>query len=319
MINDFDRIFFNLPPLDREKDFDIFWNRSFNELKKIPIDPVIDRKEEFSNVNFEIYNTVFNGAGKYKVKGELYLPKASDKSRIVILIHDYNQPFDPNVDDLDPELAFFFLRLRGHELLDKKNATGANNNKEEKKLPGFLSDNIIEANNFYIKNIYLDMFRSVDFLRLTGKLDCGGMGLIGKGLGAAAALFAAGFSNRIKSLVIDSPSFCFLELNQNISKSDATNEINQFLSNNQSKKKLIKKNLSYFDAINFTDKIKIPTLAAVGLKDTISPPECVFALFNHLRCEKTVEVYPEDDHNAGGEIQFKKAVQWTKEILLGNE
>ena len=140
--------------------------------------------------------------------------------------------------------------------------------------------------------------------------------MIGKGFGASAALFAACYSKRIKSLVLDSPSFCYLELSQNISRSDVTYEINSFLSKNKSKKKAIKKNLSYFDAINFAEKVNIPILSAVGLKDTISPPECVFALFNHLKCEKTMEVYPEDDHNAGGEVQFKKAVQWTREILL---
>jgi cephalosporin-C deacetylase len=316
VINDFDRFFLNLPPLDKEKDFDLFWDKSFNELKKIPIDPVIDKKEGQTKERFEIHNTVFNGAGKYKVKGDLYLPQSPDKAKVIILIHDYNQPLEPDEDIMDPGLAFFFLRLRGHEFFNKNNETRASNDKEEKKLPGFLIDNILEANNYYIKNIYLDIFRSIDFLRLTDKTDCSSIGLIGKGLGAAASLFAAGFSSRIKSLVLDSPSFCYLELSQNISKSDATYEINSFLSENQSKKKIIKKNLSYFDAINFADKIKIPILAAVGLKDTISPPECVFALFNHLQCEKTMEVYPEDDHNSGGDVQFKKAIQWTKEILI---
>jgi cephalosporin-C deacetylase len=319
VINDFDRFFLNLPPFDKETDFNLFWDRSFVELKKIPIDPVINKKDEQISQNYKIYNSVFNGAGKYKVKGDLYLPLNLNKPKVIILIHDYNQLFEPNEDLIDSGLAYFFLQLRGHEFFNEEKKSKENNNKEEKKLPGFLIDNILEANNYYIKNIYLDVFRSIDFLRLSNKVNCNGIGLIGKGLGSAAALFAAGFSNRIKSLVLDTPSFCYLELSQNISKSDATYEINSFISNNQSKKKVIKKNLSYFDAINFSDKINIPVLAAVGLKDTISPPECVFALFNHLQCEKTMEVYPEDDHFAGGEVQFKKAIKWTKGILLEEE
>ena len=55
-----------------------------------------------------------------------------------------------------------------------------------------------------------------------------------------------------------------------------------------------------------------PTLAIVGLKDTMSPPECVMALFNRLQCEKTIEVYPESGNNAGGEEQLKKSVKWLK-------
>ena len=317
MINDFDRFFLNLPPLDKEKDFDLFWNKSFEELKKVPIDPVIEQKGEQASEIFNTFDTTFNGAGKYKVKGTLYLPRKIDKPKVIILIHDYNQSIKPDEKLLDPKFAFYILQLRGHEFFVKTNEKNSSNIKDEdKKVPGFLIDNILEIKNYYVKNIYLDIFRSIDFLRLSNKVDCSRIGLIGKGFGAAAALFAAGFSKRIKSLVLDSPSFCYLELSQNISKSDATFEINSFLSKNKSRKKTIKKNLSYFDSINFAEKISIPVLSAVGLKDTISPPECIFALFNHLKCEKTMEVYPEDDHNAGGEDQFEKAVKWTKETLL---
>ncbi|MBN2403788.1 MAG: acetylxylan esterase [Spirochaetes bacterium] len=316
MINDFDRFFLNLPPMDKEKDFDLFWDRSFEELKKIPMDPVIDKKEEQQSNKFEIYHAVFNGAGKYKVKGDLYLPQNLKKPKAVILIHDYNQPFESNDDLIDQELAFFFLQLRGHNFFNKKQDNNTSNDKDVRKLPGFLTDNILNSNNYYVKNIYLDVIRSIDCLRLSGKVNCSGIGIIGKGLGAAAAVFAAAYSDRIKSVVLNAPSFCYLELSQNISRSDATYEINSFISNNQSKKKAIKKNLSYFDAINFSDRINIPILAAVGLKDAISPPECVFALFNHFRCEKTMEVYPEDDHNAGGDVQLKKSIRWTKEIII---
>ncbi len=315
MINDFDRFFLNLPPFDREQDFGLFWEQAFAELKRIPIEPVIEKRESQTPEKFEIFDTVFTSNGRYKVKGELYIPASSPKKpKVIIYIHDYNNCLKPGEDILEPDVAFFFIQLRGHESLLKNIAF--NNNKEEKKSPGFMIENITEKNNYFFKNIYLDVFRSVDFLRLNDKLECGSIGLIGKGLGAAAAVFTAAFSNRIKALVLDSPSFCYLELNQNISKSDATNEINSFLLNNKSKRKAIKKNLSYFDAINHSDKINIPVLVTVGLRDSFSPPECTFALFNHFLCEKTVEVYPEDDHTAGGDDQLKKSITWAKEIAF---
>jgi cephalosporin-C deacetylase len=316
VINDFDRFFLHLPPLDREKDFYSFWDKAISELKKIPMDPMLEKIENPASGNFEQYNTSFNGAGKYKVKGNLLLPIKYNKPKVIILIHDYNQPFEPAEETLDHEMAYFFLHLRGHEFFSRNQKNNSNNPREDRKSPGFMTDSISEIQNYYVKYIYLDIYRSVDFLRLNGNIDGSRIGIIGKGLGASAAVFAAGFSERIQSLVLDTPSFCYLDLSQNISKSDATNEINSFLSGNQSKKKIIKKNLSYFDSINLADKIKIPTLASVGLKDTYSSPECVFALFNHLKCDKTMEVYPEDDHNAGGIEQLKKAIQWTKKILL---
>jgi cephalosporin-C deacetylase len=311
VINDFDRFFLHLPPLTKEEDFSTFWNYSISELKGIPLESAIEKNNTQSE-KFDIYNASFSGYKKYRIKGELYLPKAHEqKSKIIILIHDYNLPVKINIDLLDKDLAYFVLLLRGHDF-----PVNSPVNKEEPKTLGFMTDNLLDKDSFYLKQIYLDALRSIDFLRLNKNLDCKEIGIIGKGLGAAAAVFAASQSSRITSLVLDSPSFCYLELFQNFSKSDAANEINSFILNNKSQKIVIKKNLSYFDAINHLQKIIIPVLACIGLRDVISPPECAFALFNHLKCDKTAEIFPEDDHSAGGDSQFQKSIQWIKKLML---
>ena len=76
------------------------------------------------------------------------------------------------------------------------------------------------------------------------------------------------------------------------------------------KKKLVKTNLSYVDALNFSDRVKVPTLVTVGFKDAFSPPECIFGVFNRLLCDKTMEVFPEEGNTAGGEQQFQKSIKW---------
>ena len=83
------------------------------------------------------------------------------------------------------------------------------------------------------------------------------------------------------------------------------------------KRKNIKNNLSYFDALNFSDRITCPVLSICGLKDTLSPPECVFGLFNRLKTEKTIEIYPDDGNEAGGENQFQKSVKWLSDTISG--
>ncbi|HQL83535.1 MAG TPA: acetylxylan esterase, partial [Spirochaetota bacterium] len=101
-----------------------------------------------------------------------------------------------------------------------------------------------------------------------------------------------------------------LPLSQNLSVSDAAIEINEFVAALKSRKKQVKDNLTYFDALNFSDRIECPVLATVGFKDSIAPPECVFSLFNHILSEKTIEVFPEEGNTAGGNEQFKKSIGW---------
>lgn len=309
----FDRFFLNLPPLDKEDDFDIFWQQEIESLDKIPIDPVLEINKSASNGAFEFYNVSFKGSGKSAVRGMLMLPKGRKKQRVIAIIPDYNQLSVTDGGQFDDSLAYFILQLRGHELLKNNAASGS---KEDMKTPGYMSDNLLDKNLYYVKGIYLDAYRISGMLRLLNMLECSSIGIIGKGFGASAAAFAAAFSDRISCAVLDAPSFCYLELGQNISKSPATMEINSFISDFKSKKKQIKSNLSYFDSINFSGKIKCPVLVTAGLKDVISPPECVLALFNHLLCEKTAEIYPEDGNSAGGPDQMKKSINWIKNILL---
>jgi len=306
--NDFDRFFLHLPPFDKEKNFNQFWTNALKEMKSIPIEPHYERIVRKSSMKYDFFSVTFKGSNRSTVSGDLYYPRGTKRAKVIILIHDYNSDFLYNPKLLIGGMAYFYLRLRGHDILEKKS-------EEEATSPGYIIDNILEKENYYIKEVYLDAYRTIDALRLNNKLDCSDIGIIGKGLGAALAIFTAAFSERVKALVLDTPSFSYLPLYQNVSTSDATNEINEFIANHKAKKNQVKKNLTYYDAINFADMIRCPVLAIVGFKDTISPPECVFALFNHLLTDKTIEVYPDEGNSAGGDEQFIKSLQWMRNVL----
>ncbi|TAL39938.1 MAG: hypothetical protein EPN93_00295 [Spirochaetes bacterium] len=307
--SEFDRFFLHLPPFDRESDFDAFWNSSFAELKKIPIEPKFEPKKH-GPTGFRNFDVSFRSHNKSVIQGELSIPKGAKKPRVVIVVPDYNRPNPYAKYALEHEIAYFFIQLRGHDLIRQETPEGPAS-------PGYMVDGIDDLSSYYLRGVYLDVFRSIDALRLNGEIDCSAIGIIGKGLGSAAALFAASYSNRVAALVLDTPSLCYLTLSQNISTGDATREINEYLEQHKTRKKAVKKNLTYFDGINFSDRIRCSTLTTVGFRDTISPPECVFALFNHLLCDKTIEVYPEDGNRAGEEKQFRKSLKWIAGIVNG--
>jgi len=308
-LSEFDRFFLNPPPFDKDKDFYPFWERSISELKRIPIDKDLRKNKKKSTRKFTVFDTVFTGFGKTKIKGDILIPQKTSKPEVMIHIHDYSNIYNYSQNILDDKIAYYFMTLRGHDQLDKSNDS-------EMESPEFIVENILDKDAYYLKGVFLDVYRSVEMLRLVNELDCKVIGIIGKGLGAAAAVFTAAFTNRIGALVLDTPSFCHLPLSQNRSTSYASNEINEFIALRKNKKNIVKKNLAYFDSLNFTDKVKCPILATVGFKDTISPPECVFSLFNHLLCEKTIEVYPEDGNQAGGDEQFIKSIKWLIKTII---
>lgn len=305
-ISSFDRYFLHLPPLDRKADFDAFWDRAIAEVKKVALEPELAKNNRKSSHRFTVYDASYKGFTRGAVTGELLIPRKTRKPRVIIHVHDYNSPARYPQQVLDESASYLFLTLRGHHDLIVPVETGD----EEKKTPGYMIENILDRDTYYLKAVYLDVYRSIDMLRLMPDVRCDAVGIIGKGIGAAAGIFTAAHSDRIAALVIDTPAFCRLPLSQNISDSEATREINEFISAGKNRKKQVKENLTYFDALNFADRIGCPVLATVGFRDTASPPECVFSLFNHILSEKTIEVYPDEGNRAGGGEQFRKSLEW---------
>ncbi|HOT46282.1 MAG TPA: acetylxylan esterase [Spirochaetota bacterium] len=304
-LSNFDKYFLNLPPQDKKNDFDQFWEKAIADIKKIPLETELVKNGRRTTHRFASYDVSYKGFTKTTVTGELLIPRGTPKPKVIMYVHDYNSEVQFSQQTLDDSASYFFINLRGHTEIVKPADT-----EEEPASPGFMVENILDRDTYYVKAVYLDLYRSIDMLRLIPDINCSAIGIIGKGFGAAAAVFTTAFSDRVAALVMETPAFCHLSLSQNISESDASNEINEFVSTVKAKKKQIKDNLTYFDALNFADRITCPVLATVGFKDTISPPECVFSLFNHIRSEKVIEVYPEEGNAAGGAAQFKKSIQW---------
>ncbi|HNW29677.1 MAG TPA: acetylxylan esterase [Spirochaetota bacterium] len=304
-LSNFDKYFLNLPPQDKKNDFDQFWEKAIAEIKKIPLETELVKNGKRTTHRFASYDVSYKGFTRTTVTGELLIPRGTPKPKVIIYVHDYNSEVQFSQQTLDDSVSYFFINLRGHTEIVRHADT-----EKEPASPGYMVENILDRDTYYVKAVYLDLYRSIDMLRLIPDINCSAIGIIGKGFGAAAAVFTTAFSDRVAALVMETPAFCHLSLSQNISESDASNEINEFVSTVKAKKKQIKENLTYFDALNFADRIGCPVLATVGFKDTLSPPECVFSLFNHIRSEKVIEVYPEEGNTAGGNAQFKKSIQW---------
>lgn len=329
-IMDFDDFFLTLPPIHIENDFSRFWKDAASSIRKVAASPEYKLNNHRSSSRFEVYDTIFSATGKIRVHGFLHLPRAVEKPHPVIIIHDYNHPEPYKGYPLDEQMAYFFLQLRGHDHIrenqprPQSSAPAKSGAKTTAKqtvkiqsdgLPGYLSERILDPDQYYVKGIFCDLLKAIDVLRLNRKIDCSSIGILGKGLGAGAALFAAGKSSRVSALVLDSPTFCHLDLELNSSRSAIAREITRYIDQNPAKRALVKRSLSYFDALAHSHEITCPVMLATGLRDDVAPAKCSMALFNHLQCDKEVQVYPDDGNDCGGERQFKKALFWMKKKI----
>jgi len=57
--------------------------------------------------------------------------------------------------------------------------------------------------------------------------------------------------------------------------------------------------LDYFDGINFSARAQAKSLFSVGLMDDICPARTVYAAYNHYKGDKSIAVYPYNNHEGG--------------------
>jgi len=308
MLADFDTYYGHLPQKTRDHSFKNFWSSAQQDLKGVALDSVTDKNSKKSTHRFNVYNIKFHSFMKTQLHAELLIPKGKSKPHVQIILHDYNKKISYSQNDLDTNCAYCFCTLRGHDKIIKDEAG-------EIIKPGFMKEHMHEPQLFYVRAVYLDILQTIKMLRLVSDLDCSSIGIYGQGFGAAVALFAASFSDRIKALLLDSPSFCDLDFSQNIAQSDAAFEINEMMPQKGAKRKTLKKNLTFFDAINFSDMISVPVRMIVGIKDQESPAQSSFGLFHHLTAEKTMMLYPDKGFAPGGKEVFEESMKWLNQII----
>ena len=76
------------------------------------------------------------------------------------------------------------------------------------------------------------------------------------------------------------------------------------------------KTLSYFDNLNLAARIRCPVLIDVGLQDDICPPSSVYAVYNQIKAEKEIKVFPYHNHEAV-EPLWEDKLRWVHHYLGG--
>ncbi len=335
----FDECFQTFPPISAPADLDRYWSKALLQLKKAPVDARTRLqlskslgRESRSEVNFAAHDGT-------RIDGILSIPRTRGKVPAIISFHDYHER-DPDLDRSSRQegLAHLSVYLRGHgpTVAPDSGATGqpdgagraagsgparnpgAGRGEALTALPShFRQHGLDPLEDSYVLACYLDAVRCVDFLRLQKGIDTGRIGLIGRGFGAAQAVFAAAMmKENVAALVLDRPGFLWFGAWLEDSVSDLAREMGSLLGNVSPRKKgRLKKNLAYLEPLNWSEQLSQPVLAAIGLEDEVNPPRAAFGFFNHLKTDKSMEIYPDENTDPDGREQFKKSLRFFAEHL----
>ena len=285
-----------------------FWKSQIEELASVPFDLQIKKKTSLKNITQNHGTVLYNSSGGYRIHARYIAPISRKKVPLIVIFPDYLEIPTIYKSFFNKGFAQFVVQLRGHEVpLQNVDAQG---NLTPKESYGYFAENLEDKEEYYMKKLYLDAYRTIEIISQITKFDQKRIAIWGKGIGAAMTLFAAKFTKKSKCQIIQYPSFCYLPLLSKC-KSAYAKEINSKI--NQIRKmrnNIFSKTLNYFDASFFAEDIGISSAVFADIKNKGTLPQAVFSIFHELKGEKEMHLIAENnlDEETEQEKQSLKAV-----------
>lgn len=303
------------PDQTTPSDFDAFWDGLCGESASIPLDASFTKVDDILPLA-NVYDVAFDGVDGVRVKGWFLTPKDVSKPlpTVVQFIgysggRDYPHALASHV--LNGFCAFI-MDSRG-----QGGNTGQRLDTSHGGQRGFITHGILDKNEYYYKNFYLDTVRAVDVVRDREEVDGGRIAAIGGSQGGALTIACAALSPHVAVMAPDVPWLSHFRRSVDLAVGPYE-EITDFMKRFPDRIEDAFATLAYFDNMNLVSRVGVSkAYYSVGLWDNICPPSTVYASYNWLPAsvEKQIEVYPYNGHEGGGNLHQSRKLKWLRAVL----
>ena len=280
-------------------DFDAFWADNKAALAEFPLQYIKERVAKYCTDKIECFlvKLQLNKQGQ-SIYGYLFLPKdaqpgscpavlcppgAGIKTIKEPLRHKYYAEagcirFEFEIHGLHPDLP----EERFREL------SAAFNGREN----GYLTNNLDDRDNYYMKRVYLACVRAVDLLASLPEWDGRNMIAQGGSQGGALALVAAGLDGRVTACAANHPALSDMARFK-LGEADGYPHFSRMRGMDTPEKL---RTMAYYDVVNFARRIRVPVRMTWGYNDDTCPPTTSYAVYNILQGPKEALITPINEH-----------------------
>ena len=286
-------------------DFDTFWAAGKADLAQIPLEARQTLLPDACTDKVDVYHVSFRNIGgtpwnklNARVYGILCVPKAPGKYPAVLGVPGAGvRPYTGMKELAARGVITLQIGIHGipvnlpQELYDQL-GTGA--------LNGYNNFNLDNRDTYYYRRVYLGCVRANDFLVSLPQYDGEHLGVTGGSQGGQLSIVTAGLDPRVKALAAFYPAYCdvtgYLHGRAggwpHMMKPD---EKTGAASGSATPAKIAV--TSYYDAVNFARRLKVPTHFSWGYNDEVCPPTSLYAAYNVITSPKSLVLALETGHN----------------------
>ncbi|WP_342609620.1 acetylxylan esterase [Vibrio tritonius] len=303
------------PYTTQPTDFLNYWQQAIDESKAIPLDVEKTFVPQFSNnmidcylLKIQVYKT-----GQY-VYGYLTVPKKDGKYPLVF------SPPGAGIKPMTPEKHLFYaengmirfdMEIHGiRPNLDKttykevSRAFGTGNN-------SYLVNGLDDKDSYYMKKVYVSLFRVLDYLTTEPKWDGKNLIVQGASQGGGLALVTAGLDKRVTAVAVNHPALADMA-GYKAGRAGGYPHLFTRFTGMDTPEKLA--TLPYYDAVNFARLITVPVFMTWGYNDNTCPPTTSYIVYNTLTSDKEALITPITEHWVSTETRWK-ILHWIERQL----
>lgn len=272
-------------------DFDTFWAAIEAEAAAIPLNATLTPLPLRSTNQVEVFEVHYDSLDNVRIAGWYCLPRQRTEPLPAMVVYPgyISEPTLPKA-HAAKGYAAFGAAPRGKLRSNRHYNPG---------YPGLLAHNITDRHTYAYKGFYVDAWRVIDFLQSRPEVDANRIGIRGGSQGGALTLLVAAMRPTVAAAAAGAPYLAGVIDAIDLTHTYPYQEINDYLRQHPESRPAIAETWSYYDCINFADRIQCPILVNIGLQDNVCPPETGYALFDRIGAEfKKLYAYEGHAHDA---------------------
>jgi cephalosporin-C deacetylase len=301
------------PAVAQPADFDAFWARTLSDSRSAASAPEVSPAST-PITELVVEDLRFSGFGGERIAGWVTRPRGDGPRPTVIEYVGYN-----GGRGLPGERALWALAGYVHVVMDTRGqgsgwGTGGDTPDPHGSGPasaGFMTRGILDKDEYYYRRVFTDAALLVDAVAGLDYVDRARIAVTGGSQGGGIALATAALAPAVRAVMPDVPFLSAFRRGAEIATSDPFAEIARYLSVHRTHTDRAFETLSYFDGVNFAERITVPALFSVALMDDIVPPSTIYAAYNRLAAsDRAIDVYEFNNHEGGLTEQWQRQVAW---------
>ncbi|MEF3304305.1 acetylxylan esterase [Paenibacillus sp. GYB003] len=293
-------------------DLESFWDETLARFADKPLNDSRRRTEPLFPW-MDVDDVRYEGFDDTPIAGWFLLPKMESGRKLpcIVTFHGYTggrgYP-ERYAQWLLMGYAVFAVDVRG-----QKGDTGNRLASAHGMAKGWISQGIMDKYNCYYRAVAIDSVKAVEWAARQPEVDPARIVVEGSSQGGGLALLTAALSDKPALAVANVPNMCHMDFGMLHSTGSLT-ELAQFANEFPDRLDAVLETLGYFDIMNLAERIRVPVIVSVGLKDTVCMPETVYAAYNRMTCEKEIHPYPFMGHEHIG-FHNRKTIEFARRKL----